>query len=175
MTSRRGREWLSPVAGIGAAVLFCGLVSGVAWPARAVEPAEMLADPDLETRARAVSQQLRCVVCQNQSIDDSNAELARDMRVLVRERIVAGDTDADVIWFLVERYGDFVTLKPPFKFATGLLWLGPLLFLLLAAGMMWRLLARSRGCMNEGGPPLSDDERRRLRTLMQEGGGTNEW
>ena len=118
------------------------LFLAVSSPLLAVEPAEMLADPALEARARSVSQQLRCVVCQNQSIDDSNADLAHDMRVLVRERIVAGDTDNEVVRFMVDRYGDFVTLTPPFKPATWALWFGPVVFVLLALGVARGLFRR---------------------------------
>jgi len=98
------------------------ILSGPAW---SIGPDELLDDPVLETRARAITKQLRCVVCQNQSIDDSNADIARDMRLIVRERIVAGDTDAQVIDYLVGRYGDYVLLDPPFKVITLPLWFGP--------------------------------------------------
>jgi cytochrome c-type biogenesis protein CcmH len=101
--------------------------------AHAVEPDEVLADPALEARARALTQELRCVVCQNQSIDDSDAPLARDMRILVRERIKAGDTDDQVRAFMVERYGKFVLLRPPFEGETMIVWLMPLL--VVAAGL----------------------------------------
>ena len=97
----------------------------LATPAFAVLPSEQLADPALEARARAISSQLRCVVCQNQTIDDSDAELAHDLRVLLRQRLKAGDTDQQAIAFLVNRYGDYVLLKPPFEAETLLLWLGP--------------------------------------------------
>jgi cytochrome c-type biogenesis protein CcmH len=96
-----------------------------AW---AVDPREKLADSALEARARAISAELRCVVCQNQSIDESDADLAKDLRTIIRQRIVAGDTDQDVIDFVVARYGEFVLLRPPFKGATVILWLGPLIF-----------------------------------------------
>jgi cytochrome c-type biogenesis protein CcmH len=96
----------------------------------AVDPQERLADATLETRARAISAELRCVVCQNQSIDESDAGLARDLRVIIRARLMAGDTDQDVIDFVVARYGEFVLLRPPFKGATIILWLGPLIFAL---------------------------------------------
>src|SRR4029079_764971 len=102
------------------------LFAGLAW---AVEPGEKLADPGLEARARAISQELRCLVCQNQSIDDSNAELARDLRVIVRERLEAGDTDAQVLAFVEARYGEFVLLRPPFNLHTLLLWLAPCVLL----------------------------------------------
>src|SRR3954453_12894192 len=99
----------------------------------AVQPDEILGDPVLEGRARGLSKELRCMVCQNQSIDDSDAPLARDLRVLVRERLQAGDSDRQVIDFLVSRYGEFVLLKPRFSLHTALLWLGPLAVLLIGA------------------------------------------
>lgn len=102
--------------------------------ALAIDPRERLSDPTLETRARAISAELRCVVCQNQSIDDSDAALAKDLRVAIRARLAAGDTDQDVIDYVVARYGDFVLLRPPFKGATLILWLGPLIFAL--AGLL---------------------------------------
>ncbi len=102
-----------------------------AFPALAVNPNEVLADPVLESRARDISKGLRCLVCQNQSIDDSNADLARDLRLLVRERLVAGDTNDQVVSYIVSRYGDFVLLKPPFKASTMVLWIGPLFIAVL--------------------------------------------
>ena len=104
-----------------------------ALPAHAVDPREVLADRTLETRARAISAELRCVVCQNQSIDDSDADLAKDLRVLIRARIVAGDSDQEVIDYVTERYGQFVLLRPPVTGATLVLWLGPILFAVLGA------------------------------------------
>src|SRR3954468_8332537 len=101
------------------------LVVMVAMPSFAVLPDERLADPALEARARALSKELRCLVCQNESIDDSNADLAHDLRVLVRERLVAGDSDQQVLAYLRSRYGDFVLLRPPFEPATWFLWFGP--------------------------------------------------
>ena len=103
-------------------------------PAFAVLPDEILDDAGLEARAREISKELRCVVCQNQTIDDSNAPLARDMRLLVRERLAAGDTDEEVKAYLVDRYGDFVLMRPPVKTRTLFLWLGPLLF--VSAGFL---------------------------------------
>ena len=103
----------------------------LAVPAHAVQPDEILEDPALENRAREISKELRCLVCRNESIDDSNAPLARDLRLLVRERLVAGDTDAEVKDYLVDRYGEFVLLKPVFSMANAALWIaGPLLFIL---------------------------------------------
>ena len=102
-----------------------------AVPAWAVLPDEQLSDPKLEARARHISQELRCVVCQNQTIDDSDAELAHDLRVLLRERLTKGDTDQQAIDYIVKRYGTYVLLDPPFRWDTLLLWLGPLAVLLL--------------------------------------------
>ncbi|MBI3441965.1 MAG: cytochrome c-type biogenesis protein CcmH [Proteobacteria bacterium] len=95
-----------------------------------VQPDEMLSDPVLELRAREISQKIRCLVCQNQPIDDSDADLAHDLRILVRERLVAGDTNDQIMKYLADRYGDYVLLSPPFKVTTLVLWLGPLFFLL---------------------------------------------
>ena len=133
----------------------------------ATSPDEILADPVLEARARALSQQLRCLVCQNQSIDDSDADLARDLRQLVRERLVAGDSDAEIIAFLTARYGDFVLLQPPVKPATWGLWFGPLAVLVVAAGGIVVYLRR-RGPRDQAGAPLSADEQARLDALMSE-------
>ena len=97
----------------------------------AVDPSEILRNPTLEKRARHISKDLRCLVCQNQSIDDSDAPLARDLRLLVRERLIQGDTDNEVIDYVVSRYGDFVLLRPPVKAVTAILWLGPAIFVLI--------------------------------------------
>ena len=140
------------------------LVALLVSPALAVEPSEMLKDPALEARARTVGQELRCVVCQNQSIDDSAAEVARDMRRAVRERLSAGDSDAQVFDFMVARYGDYVLLKPPFKFGTLLLWLGAPVVLLIAATAIMLTALRRRATAPL--PPLSDEERERLRSLL---------
>ena len=110
----------------------------------AVQPDEILADSALEGRARALSKELRCMVCQNQSIDDSDAPLARDLRVLVRERLQAGDSDGQVIDFLVARYGEFVLLKPRFSLHTALLWLGPAAVMLIGALGLFVLARRYR-------------------------------
>jgi cytochrome c-type biogenesis protein CcmH len=145
------------------------LVAGLAGPsAYAVEPAERLADPVLEARARALSQELRCLVCQNQSIDESNADLAHDLRVLLRQRLAAGDTDRQVLDYVVARYGVFVLLDPPFAPATYLLWLTPPV-LVLVAGIFLLLRARRRRPDPEL-PALSDQERDRAALLLGEGG-----
>jgi cytochrome c-type biogenesis protein CcmH len=135
-------------------------------PAHAVRPDEMLKDPALEARARDIGQELRCLVCRNQSIDDSDADLAHDLRVLVRQRLVAGDTDQQVIGYIVSRYGDFVLLKPPFKLDTWVLWLGPGLVLLVGLWGLGRYMRRQAGMA--GPPPLSADEERRLAQILEE-------
>ena len=137
----------------------------IALPALAVEPSEMLKDPALEARARDIGRGLRCVVCQNQSIDDSNAEVAHDMRRAVRERLLAGDSDDKVYAFMVARYGDYVLLLPPLKSSTLLLWLGAPLVLLLAGGLLL-LAARRRRVLSQP-PPLSEEEQRRLAQLLK--------
>lgn len=136
-----------------------------AFPAFAVDPSEVLPNPALEARAREIGRALRCVVCQNQSIDDSNAEVARDMRRAVRERLVAGDNDAAVFDFMVARYGDYVLLNPPFKARTLLLWLGAPLVLLIAGGAL--LIAARRRKVIVAPQPLSDEEQRRLDSLLK--------
>lgn len=142
------------------------------WPAAAVNPDEMLKDPLLEKRAREISKGLRCLVCQNQSIDDSDADLAKDLRVIVRERLKAGDSDGDVVEFVVARYGDFVLLKPPFKGATLVLWIGPALIALGGIAAMIAYLRRNRRSAAGGlakAAPLTADEQRRLAKLMKDG------
>ena len=139
----------------------------VAAPAWAVQPDEVLADPVLEARARAISKEVRCLVCRNESIDDSNAALARDLRLLVRERLTAGDSDAEVRGYLVERYGEFVLLKPQFSTANAALWLaGPIGFLLgLIAIVAYYRTRRPHAVANEA--PLSDDENQRLEDILK--------
>lgn len=136
------------------------------WPAFAVEPREMLTDPALEARAREIGRTLRCVVCQNQAIDDSSAEVAHDMRRAVRERLVAGDSDAAVYDFMVARYGDYVLLKPPFKAGTLLLWLGGPLVLLIAGAALLVAARRRRAVPIPATEPLSAEEQRRLDALL---------
>ena len=133
-------------------------------PAQAVEPGEALADPALEARARDLSSDLRCLVCQNQSIDDSHAPLAKDLRLLVRERLAAGDTDAQVRDYLVQRYGDFILLKPPLRMGTLLLWGAPLMVLL--AGGLGLILASRRRSGVAVAAGLSADEKARLDKLL---------
>jgi cytochrome c-type biogenesis protein CcmH len=142
------------------------LAFSLAWPAAAVEPGEILADPVLERRARDISKNLRCLVCQNQSIDDSNADLARDLRVLVRERLVMGDSDSAVIRYIVARYGDYVLLDPPFKGSTYVLWFGPGVIFAFGAAAVVLFLRRRRSLAP---PPLTEDEAKRIEALMDDG------
>ncbi len=138
-----------------------------ALPAGAVQPDEVLADPVLEGRARALSRDLRCVVCRSESIDDSASGIARDLRILVRERLVAGDSDAEVLEFLVARYGDYVLLNPPVRGANWALWLAGPALLLLAGGGAAAYLRRQR--LNaDPGAPLTEEEEARLAELTRE-------
>jgi cytochrome c-type biogenesis protein CcmH len=133
-------------------------------------PADMLPDSALEERARNLGRDIRCMVCQNQSIEDSEVGLARDLRLIVRERIVAGDSDAQVKAFLHARYGDFVLMKPPFSWSTAALWATPVVAVLLGLGLI--LAMRRRQAQVEGPPPLTEEERRRLAALGVTPGGT---
>jgi cytochrome c-type biogenesis protein CcmH len=136
--------------------------------AHAVQPDEIMADPAKEARARELSRELRCMVCQNQSIDDSEAPLARDLRLLVRERIAAGDSNSQVIDFLVARYGEFVLLKPRFERQTFLLWLLTPLVLVAGAGALWLQLRRRPESGGGTSPPLTPDEEAKLAALMSD-------
>jgi cytochrome c-type biogenesis protein CcmH len=151
----RARSW--------ALSLFLGAVlwSGTAL---AIEPGEMLKDQRLEERARTIDRELRCLVCQNENIDDSNADLAHDLRLLVRKRIIAGDSDEQVKQYIVARYGNYVLLKPPFDAETYLLWFGPALLLLSAAGIAVYFYRRSPAFAAE--PPLTAEEARRVAALI---------
>ncbi len=147
----------------GAAVL---LAASLATPALAIsDPAEMLRDPAQEARAEQVGRQLRCLVCQNESIEDSGADLARDLRGIVRQRVTAGDSDKQVTAWMVARYGNFVRLSPPFNALTAALWLSPLLALL--AGLSLALLGRRASRGRAIAAPLSEHERRRLADLTR--------
>ena len=137
--------------------------------AHAVLPDEVMSDSAKEARARNLSRELRCMVCQNQSIDDSEAPLARDIRLLVRERIAAGDSDGQVIDFLVARYGEFVLLKPRFERQTLLLWLVPPLLLIGGGLALWLHTRRRVGSESAAVPPLTADEEARLSALMADG------
>lgn len=152
------------------AVLFAALLALTPVSAFAVQPDEVLPDPAMEGRAREISKDLRCLVCQNQSIDDSNAPLARDLRLLVRERLRAGDSDQQVLHFVTDRYGDYVLLRPPFKATTLVLWVGPFVILAIgAAGTFLYLRGRKGAAVAAGGDtaPLTEDERQRLDALLR--------
>lgn len=150
---------------IRALVLALALLA--ATPAAAVQPDEMLADPALEGRARELSVRIRCLVCQNQSIDDSNADLARDLRVLVRDRLVAGDSDRQVLDYMTDRYGPFVLLEPPRTRSTWLLWYGP--FALLGLGAAGIAVAAALRARRRAEPePLSAEDRSRLEALLSD-------
>jgi cytochrome c-type biogenesis protein CcmH len=150
-------------AGFAALLLWLSLGSGGAF---AVRPDEMLADPKLEAEARKISAELRCLVCQNQSIDDSDAPLARDLRVLVRERLKAGDDRAGVIDFVVARYGEFVLLRPRFTSRTVLLWIAPLLLLAGGIYLAWRQFGGRRPDEIATPAPLTDEEQVRLKQVL---------
>ena len=144
-------------------LLFLLLV--LAAPVWAVEPGEMLDDPALETRARALSQGLRCLVCRNENIDESNADLARDLRILVRERLVVGDSDTEVIAFLTDRYGEYVLLRPRFAGSTRILWVAGPAMLVIAGGIALVSLRRRRRPESDR---LSPEEETRLAELMKD-------
>jgi cytochrome c-type biogenesis protein CcmH len=148
-----------------AAILTC-LLTFAFLPAGAVEPDEIVADQKLEARARALSAQLRCMVCQNESIDESGADLARDLRLLVRERLKAGDTDEQIRLFLVQRYGDFILLKPPVKPETWLLWSTP--FLILLMGGVFIAIAGRRRSRQDAADCLTGAEQARLNAMLEE-------
>jgi cytochrome c-type biogenesis protein CcmH len=157
VTAVRAFRWISRRLA-AFAVMLAVMLAPVA-PAFAVQPDEVLRDPVLEQRARAISAELRCLVCQNQSIDDSDAPLARDLRLIVREKLTAGASDSDIRRFLVDRYGEFVLLRPPFNWHTALLWLGPFAVLLGGAVMVW---TTSRRRIAVAATPLSAEEKRAL-------------
>ncbi len=158
---------VSPDHGPGGAPALLGAAAALA-----VEPEEMLDDPVLEKRARRISKQLRCLVCQNENIDESNADLAKDLRILLRERLKAGDTDEEAIQYIVDRYGEYVLLKPRFGLHTLVLWVGPFVVLVIAlAGALYayRRVKTAREA-RQVEAPLSKEERRRLEELMKETG-----
>ena len=156
-----GNRASAPMRSARGKALLLVLLASLAGPALAVQPDEMMKDPALETRARALSGELRCLVCQNESIDDSEAPLARDIRVLIRERIGKGESNEAVRAYLVSRYGDFILLKPPFKLETWLLWLSPALT--LGLGVAAALYARRRA--PRATPRLSAEEEAQLAAL----------
>ena len=145
------------------ALIAAAILLGAMPAALAVEPSEMLANPALEARAEAIGKQLRCLVCQNESIEDSGADLAHDLRVILRERLKAGDSDAQVVKYVTDRYGAFVLLKPPVEPATYLLWFSPFAILILGAAGAWFYLRRQPVPPDE---PLDLDQRRQLERLL---------
>lgn len=147
-------------------LLFALLVPLHVAPAFAVQPDEVLSNPALEARARELSKELRCMVCQNQSIDDSDAPLARDLRLLVRERLKAGDTDQQVLSFMVDRYGEFVLMRPVLSWRNALLWGAPILAILLGGGVV--LSAMRRRAAPDVARLTPDEEARVARLLAQE-------
>ncbi|MFN3823559.1 MAG: cytochrome c-type biogenesis protein CcmH [Pseudorhodobacter sp.] len=138
----------------------------LSMPALAVQPDEILDDPALEARARAISRDLRCLVCRNENIDDSNAELARDLRILVRERLVEGDSDRAVVDFVVDRYGEYVLLNPRREGVNLVLWLAGPAMLLLGGGVAFAYIRRRRSPATASDDPLSADEAKRLREIL---------
>lgn len=162
------RRLILSIAGISALLML------FAQPGLAVRPDEIMDDPAMEKRAREISKDIRCVVCQNQSIDDSDAGLARDLRVLIRERLSEGDSNAEVRDYLVARYGEFVLLNPPMRMGTLVLWIAPAVLVLLGALAVFFWF---RGLGKRGPTPgaaLSADEEARLSALLDRGGSTND-
>lgn len=147
------------------AAVAAALLLGLTQAALAVEPSEMLANPQLEARAEAIGKQLRCLVCQNESIEESNADLAHDLRVLIRNRLKDGDSDAQAIKFVTDRYGDFVLLKPPVEPATYVLWFSPFAILAIGAVGAWLYIRRRPAPPDE---PLDLNQRRKLERLLLE-------
>lgn len=156
----RGVAWHG---GLKPALLALALVT--AAPVHAVQPEEMLADPALEARARALSKGLRCLVCRNENIDDSDAQLAKDLRVLLRERLVAGDTDEEAVAYLVDRYGEYVLLNPPATGANILLWIAGPAMLVAGVGIAFATFRRRGTAVAEG---LDEDEKARLAEILKE-------
>ena len=144
------------------------MIYAMALPAVAVQPDEVLADAALEERARDISAGLRCVVCRNESIDQSNAEIARDLRLLVRERLVAGDSDDDVMLYIVARYGEYVLMRPTMTGSNILLWLAPLVLILAGGGLSLAYIQRRSCAPPPGEAVLSPEEEARLQAILKE-------
>ena len=160
-----GRRFRGESGGVGGVVALLAMAWLAAAPAYAVQPQEMLKDPVQESRARALSEELRCLVCQNQSIDDSEAPLAADLRVLLRQRLAAGDSDSQVLDFLVARYGEFILLKPRLNGHTALLWAAPPGVLLIGIIIAWVGYRRRRP---QAVSPLADGEEQALRRIVSQ-------
>ncbi len=151
--------------GLGA-LLLC-LILSVATARAVSDPSELLSNPAQEARAETIGQQLRCLVCQNESIEDSNADLARDIRTIIRQQVVAGQTNPQIIAYMVQRYGTFILLRPPFDAMTALLWGTPAVALLLGAGIAFAAAWRRKRRPPSGPAPLSEAERARLESLLR--------
>lgn len=158
----RGARWCG---GLKPALLVLALVVAAPMPVQAVQPDEILADPALEKRARDLSKGLRCLVCRNENIDDSDAQLAKDLRILLRERLVAGDTDEEAVAFLVDRYGEYVLLNPPATGANVLLWIAGPAMLLAGVGIAFATFRRRS---QAGADALNEDEKARLAEILKE-------
>jgi cytochrome c-type biogenesis protein CcmH len=158
----RGARWRG---GLKPALLVLALVVAAPMPVQAVQPDEILADPALEKRARDLSKGLRCLVCRNENIDDSDAQLAKDLRILLRERLVAGDTDEEAVAFLVDRYGEYVLLNPPATGANVLLWIAGPAMLLAGVGIAFATFRRRS---QAGADALNEDEKARLAEILKE-------
>ncbi len=156
------------VSALRAGLVALALAAVLPGPVFAVQPDEVLDDPALEDRARELSKGLRCLVCRNESIDESNADLARDLRILVRERLVAGDSDDEVIDFVVDRYGEYVLLKPRFDGSTWILWAAGPAMLLLAAGIGIGYIRTREAAKPVQEAGLSDEEKARLDKILKE-------
>jgi len=150
-------------------LLWAMLAAPAIAPAFAVEPSEQLADPVLEHRARVIGGGLRCLVCSNESIDESDASLARDIRTLLRERLTAGDSDAQAVQVIVDRYGEYVLLKPPVEPATYVLWFAPPALLVLVGGLVLLAVRRRRVAPGPVPAPLQESESQQLAQLLREG------
>jgi cytochrome c-type biogenesis protein CcmH len=153
---------LRPVAWVVAWLMLAGVALA------ALEPEEILKDPASEKRARIITKELRCVVCQNQSVDDSDAPLAKDIRMIVRERIMAGETDAEVRAYVVKRYGQYVLLRPPFGVDTALIWVGPFALLAIGLGVAAIYLRRVRSAGDAQTGTLSPEEEQRVEALLKD-------
>jgi len=152
------------IRALWAAMLFLALAIS---PAGAVsDPNELLSNPAQEARAETIGQTLRCLVCQNESIEDSNADLARDIRTIIRQQVVAGSTDHQIVAYMVQRYGTFILLKPPFNPLTAILWITPILALVVGLGIAFIAMRQRRRHPIQGPPPLSEAERIRLETIL---------
>ena len=150
------------------ALFFAILVICIPFVSYSVEPAEVLSDPILEERARDISKDLRCLVCQNESIDDSNASLAKDLRILVRERLLAGDSDDEVLNFIVDRYGEFALLKPRSDGSNLILWLSGPLMLLIALIITFSFIKSNYNSKRGSSTVLSDHEKSELKKIFSE-------